>query len=92
METISPEWVQAGELGLAFVVIILCAALVLYVMKSSSARESLLMELIQNQNAELSNLSKAISQLSNGVGDIVDRLETLEKKVMPEKRPRKAVK
>lgn len=91
METISPEWVQAGELGLAFVVIILCAALVLYVMKSSSARESLLMELIQNQNAELSNLSKAISQLSNGVGDIVDRLETLEKKVMPEKRPRKAV-
>lgn len=94
MEAISPDWVQAGELGLAFVVIILCAALVLYVMKSSSAREALLMELIQGQNAELSNLSKAISQLSNGVGDIVDRLEALESKVLPDKdkRTRKASK
>ncbi len=88
METINPEWVQAGELGLAFVVIILCAWLVLYVMKSSAAREALLMELIQGQNAELSKLSNAISQLSNGVGDIADRWEALESKVLPEKEKR----
>ena len=91
-EVINPNWIQAGELGLAFVVIILCASLVLYVMKSSAAREALLMELIQGQNAELSKLSNAITQLSNGVGDIVDRLETLEKKMLQEKRARKAAK
>ena len=91
-EVINPNWIQAGELGLAFVVIILCAWLVLYTMKTSAAREALLMELIQGQNAELSKLSNAISQLSNGVGDIVDRLETLEMRILPEKRTRKAAK
>ncbi len=88
---ITPEWVQAGELGLSFVVIILCAWLVLYVMKTSSAREVQLMELIQSQNSELGKLSNAITQLTSGVGDIVDRLETLEKS-MGKKPSKKAAK
>lgn len=86
---ITPQWVQAGELGLAFIVILLCAWLVLYVMKTSSAREALLMNLIHEQSNELSKLSSATTSLSNGVGDIVDRLEKLEEKVMPKTRTRK---
>lgn len=78
---ISPDWVQAGELGLAFVVIILCAWLVLYTMKTSAAREQMLMQLIDNQQGKLTELSNAITHMANGVGDIVDRLEAIEAKV-----------
>lgn len=78
---ISPDWVQAGELGLAFVVIILCAWLVLYTMKTSAAREQMLMQLIDNQQGKLTELSTAIQNMANGVTDVVDRLERIEAKV-----------
>ena len=89
METISPEWVQAGELGLAFVVVILCAWLVLYTMKTSAAREAMLMNLIDSQQGKLTELSMAIQHMADGVGEIVDRLETIEAKVkIPAHKPK----
>jgi len=78
---ITPSWVQVGELGLAFVVIILCSWLILYVMKSSEAREKLLMTMIETQQSKMTDLSTAIQQMTSGVGDIVDRLEAIEEKV-----------
>jgi peptidoglycan hydrolase CwlO-like protein len=81
MRNIDSSWVQSGELGLAFIVIILCAWLVLYIMKTSSAREKMLMELIENQQSKLVGLSSTIQNLANAVGDLVDRLERVEKKI-----------
>ena len=44
MPDFTADWVQDGELGFAFVVVILCAALVLYVVRSSERREIKLLD------------------------------------------------
>ena len=91
MPDISPSWVQAGELGLAFVVIILCAWLVLYTMKTSASREKMLMDLIKSQQSKLTELSTTMQKMADGVGDIVNRLESIENviEVKPKARKRK---
>lgn len=73
-EVISPNWIQVGELGLAFVVIILCAWLVLYTQKTSASREKMLMEIIQTQTSTL-------QRMADGLEDVVNRLEAIEQKV-----------
>lgn len=83
-ETISPQWVQAGELGLAFVVIILSTWLVLYVMKTSAAREKMLMNIINSQ-------TESFQKVAGALDDVVERLEAIEEKV-PVRRKRKALK
>jgi len=83
-EILSPNWIQVGELGLAFVVIILCAWLVLYTQKTSASREKMLMEIIQTQTATL-------QRMADGLEDVVSRLEAIEEKVKI-KRTRKAAK
>lgn len=84
-ETINPSWVQAGELGLAFVVIILCAWLVLYTMKTSANREALLLKLIENQQEKLTELSGAIEKITTEIkamsNEIAGRLDDIEEKV-----------
>ena len=91
MPNISPSWVQAGELGLAFVVIILCAWLVLYTMKTSASREKMLMDLIKSQQSKLTELSTTMQKMADGVGDIVNRLESIENviEIKPKARKRK---
>lgn len=91
MPNISPSWVQAGELGLAFVVIILCAWLVLYTMKTSASREKMLMDLIKSQQSKLTELSTTMQKMADGVGDIVNRLESIEDviEIKPKARKRK---
>lgn len=91
MPNISPSWVQAGELGLAFVVIILCACLVLYTMKTSASREKMLMDLIKSQQSKLTELSTTMQKMADGVGDIVNRLESIEDviEIKPKARKRK---
>ena len=91
MPDISPSWVQAGELGLAFVVIILCAWLVLYTMKTSASREKMLMDLIKSQQSKLTELSTTMQKMADGVGDIVNRLESIEDviEIKPKARKRK---
>ena len=75
MENITnPSWVQAGELGLAFIVIILCSSLVVYVMKTSASREKMFMDIIQTQTT-------ALQRMADGLEDVVKRLETIETKV-----------
>jgi len=75
MENITdPSWVQAGELGLAFIVIILCSSLVVYVMKTSAARERMFLDIIQTQTTTL-------QRMADGLEDVVNRLETIESKV-----------
>ena len=92
MPNISPSWVQAGELGLAFVVIILCAWLVLYTMKTSASREKMLMDLIKSQQSKLTELSTTMQKMADGVGDIVNRLESIENviEIKPKARKRKS--
>lgn len=91
MPNISPSWVQAGELGLAFVVIILCAWLVLYTMKTSASREKMLMDLIKSQQSKLTELSTTMQKMADGVGDIVNRLKSIEDviEIKPKARKRK---
>jgi peptidoglycan hydrolase CwlO-like protein len=97
-EVINPNWIQAGELGLAFVVIILCAWLVLYTMKTSASREALLLSLIENQQVKLSELSGTIEKITSEIkamsSEITGRLDDIEEKVntQPSKRTRKAAK
>lgn len=92
-EILNPNWVQAGELGLAFVVIILCVWLVTFVMRKSSERENLLMALINGQQEKLADFAKSFARVADGFEDIVRtledtnrRLEEIEDKLKMQKR------
>lgn len=73
-EVINPSWVQIGELGFAFVVCILCAWLVHYVMKTSAAREKMLMDIIRSQ-------TESFQKVASALDDVVERLESIEQKI-----------
>jgi hypothetical protein len=78
MEYMGPEWVQAGELGLAFIVIILCSGLVLFVMKSSSQREQELLQIITKVLPVMEGLVASTNTINMGIGAINLRLESIE--------------
>lgn len=84
MPEINSSWVQAGELGLAFIVVILCAWLIRYTMTTSSAREKMLMDIVTTQ-------TQTLQRMADGLEDVVSRLEAIEQKVNI-RRTRKAAK
>lgn len=71
---IDSSWIQTGELGFAFVVVVLCSALVAYVVKSSSAREAKLIEIITTQ-------TPLLQQVANSLNSIISKVDTIEEKV-----------
>jgi hypothetical protein len=71
----TPEWVQAGELGLAFIVVLLCSGLVMYVMKSSARREHELLEVImkvlplmESMSASMTSINIRLEHIEESVG------------------------
>ena len=78
MPDFSADWVQDGELGLAFVVIILCAALIFFVVRSSERREEKLLNALLQSNAQLSSITTVLQQMKE---EICLRLDAVEKKV-----------
>ena len=73
-EVISPNWVQAGELGLAFVVLILASGLVHFVLDTSGKREATLLEIVQE-------ITPALSVIIDALEDIDKRLDKVEQAV-----------
>lgn len=71
MDAIQPSWVQAGELGLAFVVLILATWLVLFVLKTSGRREAALLKIVQD-------MAPVLNVLLEKVDDMNDRLQDVE--------------
>ncbi len=89
LNLITPQWIQAGELGLAFVVIILMSGLVTYVVKSSTRREQEYLKIITTTLPMLQGIA-------TGMANINLRLESIEENQMrlwnhkaPNKMPRK---
>jgi hypothetical protein len=92
---ITPEWVQAGELGLAFVVVLLCSGLVLYVMKTSARREHELLQVImkvlpvmESMSTSMTNINLRLESIEDNMGIKVKaprkRSETVPRKVTKE--------
>ena len=92
---ITPAWIQVGELGLAFVVILLCSGLVLYVMKTSSKREAELMAIIirvlpvmESMSTSMTNINLRLESIEDNMGITVKvprkRSETVPRKVKKE--------
>ncbi len=75
MPDFTADWVQDGELGFAFVVVILCAALVLYVVRSSERREIKLLDALIQSNYQLSAITTVLEQMKN---EICERLDVVE--------------
>ena len=69
---ITPEWVQAGELGLAFVVVLLCSGLVLYVMKTSARREHELLQVIMKVLPVMESMSTSMASVNTRLENIED--------------------
>jgi hypothetical protein len=67
---LTPEWVQAGELGLAFVVVILSAGLVIYVVKSSTRREQEYLKIITTTLPVLQGIASSISTINTRLDQI----------------------
>ena len=80
---LTASWVQVGELGFAFVVIILATWLILFVMKSNSKRESQLLQIIENQNSAAVRAQEINTRLIDAVNEVADRLAALEMLVRP---------
>ncbi len=74
VEIISPDWVQAGELGFAFIVLILSAGLVRFVLHTSGKREATLLKIVQE-------ITPALSVIIDALEDIDDRLDKVEQAV-----------
>ena len=72
-------WIQAGELGLAFVVIILCAFLIRYTISQSAAREERLMAALSKQQQISDKQGDILQQLANHVDSFNERLDNIEK-------------
>ena len=78
----TPNWVQAGELGLAFVVIILCVFLVRYVFNQSATRENRLMTLLEQAQRTTDRQTDVLQSLANSVDKRLDAIEqTIEQKL-----------
>ncbi len=78
LDFIGPEWIQAGELGIAFVVLLLCAALVMYVMKTSARREQELLQVILKVLPVMEAMSASMTNITTSMGAINLRLESIE--------------
>jgi hypothetical protein len=78
MEYIGSNWVQAGELGLAFVVMILCSGLVLFVLKTSNTREKNYLDMIAKFLPLIENISNSMDSVNANMGMISNRLENIE--------------
>ena len=74
---IGDEWVQVGELGLAFIVVILCSGLITFVMRTSARREQELMNIITKVLPLMESISSG-SLTANGITAINLRLESIE--------------
>lgn len=75
---INPAWVQVGELGLAFITIILCASLVLFVMKTSAEREQNYLGMITKFLPLIEGISNSIDAINAGMIGIGTRLGNME--------------
>ncbi len=79
MPVIETDWVQAGELGLAFIVVVLCSALVMFVMQSSTRRERELLQIIMMKVTPLmESMSTAMDGINAAMSQIGDRLKNIE--------------
>ena len=80
-EIISPDWVQAGELGIAFIILILASSLVRYVLKTSGERETRLLVIVEK-------IAPSLQLIFEKIDDFDERLEAVEKAVGVDTRPR----
>ena len=75
---IESTWVQTGELGLAFIVIILCVFLVRYVFNQSARREDKLMLLLTQQQQITDRQGDILQKLADHQEVLNKRLEAIE--------------
>ena len=82
---IGDEWVQVGELGLAFIVVILCSGLITFVMRTSARREQELMNIItkvlplmESLSAGLENVTTGLANAVAGINAVNTSLESIE--------------
>jgi len=76
---IDATWIQSGELGLAFVVIVLCVYLVRYTIKQSADREQRLMEMLSQQQTLTDRHGDILQKLATYIDSQNKRLENIEK-------------
>ena len=75
---IGDEWVQVGELGLAFIVVILCSGLITFVMRTSARREQELMNIITKVLPLMEYLSAGLANAVAGINAVNTSLESIE--------------
>lgn len=78
IEILTPAWVQAGEIGLAFVVVILATWLVVYVLRTSGDREKRYVGIINGFLPLMQSIADRLEDIENAVG--VDRKQRRENK------------
>lgn len=86
---ITSDWVQVGELGLAFIVVILSSALVLFVIKTSARREHDYLVIITKVLPVMENMAASISGINLRLESIEDNQMLLYAHKKPNKLPRK---
>ena len=76
------NWIQAGELGLAFVVVILCVWLVRFTLKQNAIREERLISRLEKQQDIADKQGEILQHLANYINNLEkslnERLTTIE--------------
>jgi len=76
---IDATWIQSGELGLAFVVIVLCVYLVRYTINQSAERERRLMEMLTQQQTLTDRQGDILQKLAAHMDTYNERLNNIER-------------
>lgn len=75
---ITADWIQGGELGLAFAVVALFSFLVYYVLHTSARRERQLMEFIVRFQPMLQKLADELARVSISSEAIIAKIDHVE--------------
>ena len=90
---IDSSWVQTGELGIVFVIVILVSGLIVFVMKQNAKREDKLMELLTQQQQITDKQGDILQNLANYIRSLETtlnkRLEAIEARIDDKLRAKK---
>ena len=75
---LSSDWIQTGELGIAFFAILVLVILVVYVMRYGMIREERLMRIILEITPVVKMMSDNMEHVADELREIKDRMTELE--------------
>lgn len=66
----NPSWVQTGELGIAFVALLILSSVIVFVMRTGNTREEKLLRVIERVTPALDRVADEVAELKKAQSEI----------------------